>query len=254
MIKLPKRPTTPRGLMSAAVQRAKRKVRAQVAKGETKTFDSSLWLKDEVRRPLHDHHKRKCCYCERKRDLKREPDVEHFRPKAMVAEDKNHPGYWWLAYTWKNLYFSCRTCNQAFKKNYFPIAGQRARKPTDSLTKESPILLDPAVDDPKQHLHYHWEHGRVPVAKIVGLDERGRSTVKILGLDRDPLNAERGSLLLIFSGLVATMNYAIYSNNVVLQQQTEKHIRDTTSPTEEFAGFRREYFRKANLGHFVPWD
>ena len=120
MIKLSKRPTTPQGLKSAAAETAKRRVSDQVAKGETKTFNSSLWL-DDVRSTLYDHHNKKCCYCERKRDLKREPDIEHFRPKAKVTEDAEHPGYWWLAYDWKNLFFSCRTCNQEFKKFFHVI-------------------------------------------------------------------------------------------------------------------------------------
>ena len=32
-----------------------------------------------------------------------------------MAEDSSHTGYYWLAYTWANLYPSCVFCNQRRK-------------------------------------------------------------------------------------------------------------------------------------------
>jgi uncharacterized protein (TIGR02646 family) len=102
---------------------------------------------------------RKCCYCERKRDKNRESDIEHFRPKADVTEaDEVHKGYWWLAYEWPNLFFSCRHCNQEHKKNHFPVANQHAVGPTDSLLAEGALLIDPTVQESRGLPQLRLEH------------------------------------------------------------------------------------------------
>lgn len=66
----------------------------------------------------------KCCYCELREQNKRN-DVEHFRPKGRADRapgSKDIHGYWWLAYTWENLLFSCRNCNQSpAKLDKFPL-------------------------------------------------------------------------------------------------------------------------------------
>lgn len=45
-----------------------------------------------VRDKLNEYYLGKCAYCER--DCKAE--IEHYRPKKRVAEDRAHPGYYWL--------------------------------------------------------------------------------------------------------------------------------------------------------------
>ena len=52
------------------------------------------WRNENVTNELYDSHHGKCCYCERKRDRKREMDVEHYRPKGEVKNDEDHTGYW----------------------------------------------------------------------------------------------------------------------------------------------------------------
>src|SRR5262249_38675962 len=68
----------------------------------------------------------KCAYCESKFTVSQPGDVEHFRPKGRVVDDNfkpirvqhptkgeiEHPGYYWLAYEWKNLLPSCADCNR----------------------------------------------------------------------------------------------------------------------------------------------
>jgi hypothetical protein len=84
------------------------------------------WLLDNV---FHG----KCAYCEVK--ILRQPgDAEHFRPKGAVKRkdprgkivspsceiadpggqmlEIPHPGYFWLAYDWRNLLPSCSDCNK----------------------------------------------------------------------------------------------------------------------------------------------
>lgn len=147
----------------------------------------------------------KCAYCE----LKIEGiEVEHFRPKGAVHEDPSHPGYYWLAYTWSNLYPSCAFCNQARidyptwgdrtrglsagKATQFPLenAAARAREPADDLKREAPLLLDPCEDDPSEHLGVNPFSG-----KMVGRTSRGKTSIRVFNLNRKRLRDLRVEVL-----------------------------------------------------------
>lgn len=96
----------------------------------------------------------KCWYVEC-RDSGALNDVDHFRPKSRVAEDDNHPGYYWLAFDWTNFRLSCQRSNRPGKNkeidevggkaDYFELTNpaSRAYDPEDNLTLEEPMLLDP---------------------------------------------------------------------------------------------------------------
>lgn len=101
----------------------------------------------------------KCCYCEKKIECGNE-DVEHFRPKARADRSPGCPdthGYWWLAYTWDNLLFSCRQCNnKPAKGDRFPLeAGSQALKPEQLPPgKEQALLIHPLFVDPLEHIEF----------------------------------------------------------------------------------------------------
>ena len=76
---------------------------------------ASVYTADAVRQALEKLFHDKCAYCEGKSIGQADWDVEHFRPKGSVAERDDHPGYYWLAYEWENLYPSCKHCNQKRK-------------------------------------------------------------------------------------------------------------------------------------------
>lgn len=120
------------------------------------------------------HHK--CCYCDR-RHVPDHNSVEHFRPFAR---------YWWLAWTWENLLFACAACNgKGGKSDQFPLASGCA--PLSYLEQppggERPLLIDPTVDDPRQHIHF----AKLPTGRWtpIGKTERGSVTIRALGLARD---------------------------------------------------------------------
>jgi hypothetical protein len=96
----------------------------------------------------------KCAYCDAVFAPVDYGDVEHFRPKAGVFEDPTHPGYYWLAYEPENYLPACQLCNRGGKGTHFPVSGQRAYRPTDSLAAELPDLLNPE-DDVGKHLKFH---------------------------------------------------------------------------------------------------
>lgn len=97
----------------------------------------------------------KCWYCET-RQPRSDDSVDHFRPKNRVAERKDHPGYWWLAFDWWNYRLSCTFCNSrrrnkrtrttGGKQDHFPLLDEamRAYSAADDLGLENPMLLDPA--------------------------------------------------------------------------------------------------------------
>jgi hypothetical protein len=104
---------------------------------------------------LGDASHNKCWYCESREDRSHNP-VDHFRPKSAVDECKDHEGYWWLAFDWRNYRFCCTYCNSALtdtednsevhgKQDHFPLldSATRAMTKTEDIDQESPMLLDP---------------------------------------------------------------------------------------------------------------
>jgi hypothetical protein len=137
----------------------------------------------------------KCAYCEGQEQRKRN-DVEHFRPKGRIDAGGGvtiTPGYWWLAWSWRNLLFSCRNCNQSpAKLDKFPVEPGSIRLAAEEEPPgpERPLLLDPYIDEPVDHVVFR-------LAKFRGRDRwgpiprngslRGLRTIEILLLDRDDL-------------------------------------------------------------------
>lgn len=159
-----------------------------------------------VRDKLNEHYLGKCAYCER--DCKAE--IEHYRPKKRVAEDKTHPGYYWLCYEWSNLLPSCHDCNTAGGKgSQFPIQGTRVASPlklaggsldlsrlaphSSPLIDEKPYLLHPEIDDPTRFLGTELDP-RGEGVRLFGMDgpgQRGDLTIRICNLNRSDLKINR---------------------------------------------------------------
>jgi uncharacterized protein (TIGR02646 family) len=118
-------------------------------------------------------------------------DVEHFRPKASYRQslgDKHHiPGYYWLAYDWQNLLFACNVCNRTLKSDLFPLADSSQRNIAGrDISQEQPLLLNPAVDDPAEHITYR-EAVAIPVVHNGIPDSRGRATIELFQFNERPL-------------------------------------------------------------------
>lgn len=146
-------------------------------------------IKRVLRRDQHD----KCCYCESRFVSTAAGDVEHFRPKHYsqqhIGAKKNYPGYFWLAYTWDNLFYSCEMCNRSYKRNLFPLVDEtkRALDHRADLTAERPLLLCP-LEDAREHIRFC---GETPVP----LTKRGQATIECIGLDRPALEEDRRTRL-----------------------------------------------------------
>jgi hypothetical protein len=186
-------------------------------------FDDHVWkgFRDWL---LENRFNNKCAYCETKIEGFI-GDAEHFRPKGRVRSetdeaskvveilDENnvriqHPGYFWLAYNWKNLLPSCHLCNRyGGKKDLFPVGKQHVgvtrltsaqvnalfEKITQSLASpdiyylepadldvfEDRLLLHPYYDEPEKHLYFKSD-GRCAVWQN---SKKGEASKKVYDLD-----------------------------------------------------------------------
>jgi len=165
-----------------------------------------------VRQQLCAQQHEKCAYCEKGIEQEAYP-IEHFRPKLggqdvqwdqrqgeeppldlkEVVWAKDPAPYWWLAWTWENLFYSCPTCNsQKYKANRFPLrqGSPRLLKMSLPAVAEQALLLNPADVDPFDHIRFvpdreenNW--------RAIGLTLEGRWTILVLGLNRTGLRTNR---------------------------------------------------------------
>jgi uncharacterized protein (TIGR02646 family) len=147
----------------------------------------------DVKQPLWQRQRHKCCYCEHVCQLNFH-DLEHYRPKASANRGAGFPthGYWWLAWTWPNLLFACPGCNRSGENDEFPLAaGNMALIPEEAPPRlETPLLLDPAAEDPIPHIQFRpvTKNGKrqwIPFPR--NGSARGAATIQVLRLDRPDL-------------------------------------------------------------------
>lgn len=260
MIRLKEKPQCPVNLKEKKVLTKTDEIRKKVASGTkptSKEFTNYWGISREV---LHKHQNSKCCYCERIRELKRESDLEHFRPKAKVEEDSAHFGYWWLAYDFNNYLFSCKICNEDYKKSKFPLVNpdSRAYKETDDLALEHPYLINPYDENPEDFIGYYWEGYKSKYVKMISKTsdtlKRAERTAEVAGLNRISLMEERSRLLIIWEGLVTSMHYALIKNSDHLIKKAHDMILSETSSKKAFTGFRRFFFIHNGLGQYIATD
>ncbi|MCC2593892.1 AAA family ATPase [Tessaracoccus sp. OS52] len=132
-----------------------------------------------------------CAYCERSVPASG-PDsvvVTHHRPTwgaVGQAGEVDQEAYRWFTYDWENLYPACADCVRS-RGTRFPVAGTRARNRSEIIS-EHPLLLDPVVDDPDQHLRYSAD------GTVVAMTDRGLTTSDVLALNRDALVRARAAV------------------------------------------------------------
>lgn len=132
---------------------------AQADAGNTAfCFDNKVFAHKTVKEQMMEDQHRKCAYCEQFKN----GDfgcVEHYRPKGGYdlgsGTPLQQPGYYWLAYDWKNLLFSCSECNTSYKRNHFPLVNENARDIEHrDITNEEPTIINPVTTDPGDHIEF----------------------------------------------------------------------------------------------------
>ena len=185
-------------------------------------FERDIYGHESVREVLNKAQYGKCCFCEGKFDAFAAADVEHYRPKGAVKQDEKSrallPGYFWLAYSWENLYRCCQVCNRSNKRDFFPLnyPAKRARSHADNLAEEEPLILDPGgLDDPREHIGFHQE-------LAVALTEVGRNTIQLIGLNRAALVEERLARLVQLNMLLKILEISKRDPDLQLAELTEQ--------------------------------
>jgi uncharacterized protein (TIGR02646 family) len=180
--------------------------------GRQDGFKFKAYNEADVKAALRAMTSGKCAYCEADYDATQPVDVEHFRPKGAIdtAVGWIQPGYWWLAAAWENLLPSCIRCNRkehqrlfdgtelaSGKANRFPLMNEALRASAiGDEAREDPLLIDPSVEDPSEHIRFIDDDGRC-IAVPVEPDPQSRSarkaraSIDIYGLNRSGLVRDR---------------------------------------------------------------
>ena len=216
--------------------------------------DRNVYAHNDVRAALEALTSMKCAYCEVSL-VRFDWDVEHYRPKGRVKERADHPGYYWLAYCWQNLLPSCTFCNQNRKErrtfddptpgdtggkhDQFPVEDeqQRAMDHTEDVGKETPLLLDPSVEDPAPHLAYD------PTGRIFALQgsKKGETSIRVFRLDLRRLRRDRRKTLAIVRQVMEMRARMEERGDNAAAAEVAKFIDSFAADDMQFAGMVR-YF------------
>ncbi len=140
----------------------------------------------------------RCMYCEDSAGA----HIDHFEPRAR------NPG---RTFDWGNYLLACSVCNSNFKRNAFPVDDDGA-----------PLLIDPTVDDPVEHLTLSPTTGRFEAAPG---SVKGVESIQAFGLNRELLQAARQNAWRTFEIAIAAYGAACERDDDSSARQIEATIR-----------------------------
>lgn len=164
------------------------------------TNSSALWTSAKAALAAVSYDK--CWYCECKQE-RSDMHVDHFRPKNLITDAKGHPGYWWLAFDWRNFRLACTFCNcvredtereeSGGKGNKFPIIEPPARMRRASSPIDRPKLLDPVILREVGYLMFRPNGVPEPASKDTNSEEfkRAEETISTFNLRHTRLKRSR---------------------------------------------------------------
>lgn len=223
---------------------AREKLIADVARGDSPRINQSLYKHEallDIYKSSNGPFFGKCAYCEVPVVLvdRYRGDIEHWRPKGAVSDiDGNsidHPGYYWLAYDWRNLLLSCNPCNLK-KSTRFPVNGHHTSEPGGEHV-ENPLLLNPLWDDPEQHLCVDKTGVMIPRT------DRGLACITVCGLNRPDLVAERRYEALLIGALIEGL-WATSESGVAGDEDHLQVIMDIKTGKARYAATGRAELRR----------
>ncbi len=256
--------------------RAKRAMERLAALSETdrkrRLSRGSAGIWKDLKPDLEKLSNKKCWYCEA-RQIRSDMHVDHFRPKAEV-DGVDHPGYWWLAFDWKNYRLSCTFCNSPRKDpirgctegkgSQFPLRDEQRRcraagTPTDD---EQPLLLDPVVNSDPSSLMFQDDGqaiSRYSAAEAPWPNERAETSIRIYNLNHNDLKEERRRLYERCNRLVADADNAWtgYTQGLITgQSRFERAVNDIMELVDrnaEFAATARGCIEALAKSGERPW-
>lgn len=222
-------------------------------------FDNDTSLKKwEVKKfvaAMRIHQHNKCAYCE---DHTFDGDMDHYRPKGRIDELVNPDlninyefaglpnmstsrrvnmirdyGYPWLTNVWENYLYSCKTCNQRYKRCLFPVQGNNRKSIRRRKTLEKPLLINPCGNiNPSRHLKFDYLGGISPRNN----SRYGYETILTCGLNRLTLKQRRQEFAEELEQLILEFNEAVSDEAVLLAM---KAILKKGEDKKEFCGMIR---------------
>jgi hypothetical protein len=121
-------------------------------------------------------------------------------------------------FDWDNWLLSCGICNEEKWKHFPEENGE-------------PMLLNPAEEEPADHLCFIGP-------RLRGITKRGRKTVELVELDRQPLQNERELWLDLVNSLLLLW---VESENEEVRRECREHVIWTMQNDAPFAGMTRAY-------------
>lgn len=245
----------------------------EILKGnaEKHEWDSSIWGKSKAQ--LLKESANKCAYCEAPLKAVAYGDVEHYRPKSI---------YWWLAYNYENYLASCTLCNQAFKKDHFPLLDdkKKLKGPTIAKTtsdsrinsmaakincdplmdsegmlysdflalhrKENALLVNPYYDDPEELFEYRADDNLQEVEIAVVKNARNADEIQKAVVENYGLNRlELKQLRYEWYDNFITLKLALQEGSIstALRKRIEKKIDKFKKSVSPFSGMIK-FFEK----------
>ncbi len=206
----------------------------------------------------------KCAYCESDVLVNQPGDIDHWRPKNRVTDEKRrtlkiktedggavpHPGYYWLAYEWRNLLLACEDCNRPStaktpgrrigKWDQFPVRGFRARRKGEE-TREEPLLINPVEEDPLDHLEVDEKTG-----VITAKTDRGQACIDIFGLNtREALREARKKYIENTKNMLTLAQIAVTQGDQEQVRKFAETVRKIKSGATAYSAAGRVAVRKS---------
>lgn len=208
---------------------------------------------------LTELHHRKCWYSEAKESVS-SYHVDHFRPKgkARQSDGAERPGYWWLAFDWKNYRLSGQLLNVK-KRDFFPVEVPGLAQPAlpHTLDIEGHLLLDPLSEEAWFVSFERNDDGECLAGPCPGLGgqdlDRVNATIEILGLNRlDALKRNRADIwdrcLARIQDYNNAANELVLHTRAALRLVAAKALAELCSEQAEFSSVA-----KACVAKMAPW-
>jgi hypothetical protein len=255
-----------------SARQASKTIKAPKTKAFEFKYDYAVYGDALLRHALNTIYHYKCAYCESMYGATQPVAVEHWRPKGEVIEGGTRikPGYYWLGAAWENLLPSCTDCNSPRRQiveagetpvlmgkgNHFPLVPgtKRAKRPGQEKD-EQPLLLNPEVDDPDQHLEFVTDRARAGVIRATLINgapsPKGAASIEVYALDRPQLTQARAAIAKRLRSHLRNTRYSqerhlAQPQDAGLKKEYDENMDDLAGflgPSEQYAAMARQLAR-----------
>lgn len=107
-------------------------------------------------------------------EARRVPQIDHLVPWKRYPEWTFEP---------LNFVLACATCNENRKGDTDTLHPSSRRRPLCQYSKLDFLIVHPYIDDVGKHIDGGFSDPSLPPSPIVGISEKGISTIELFGLD-----------------------------------------------------------------------